>query len=217
MSAQAALHPALRDIVGPAVRRAGFKGSRRRWRRCSPAGDWAVVNVQSSSSSTAGQVRCVINLAVVPAGWLEWLHASLGSLPKSVTESLGLYRDRLHPSGSPAGRDIWWQVHDDADAQDAAHDIVVQLEAHGLPTLLNLLHRENMLAAIRARDLGHSKGPDLEVFFKSAEAVLIADRGLTPELEELLDYVITNSIPGQKQNAEMFAGWVRAQASLATK
>lgn len=88
----------------------------------------------------------MINLAVVPAAWLEWFHAFLGSLPKSVTESLGLYRDRLHPSGSPAGRDIWWQVYDDADAQEAAHDVVVQLEAHGLPTLLNLLDRENMLA-----------------------------------------------------------------------
>jgi hypothetical protein len=173
-----------------------------------------VVNVQSSSFSTAEQVRCVINLAVVPAAWLEWFHAFLGSLPKSVTESLGLYRDRLHPSGSPAGRDIWWQVHDDADAQEAAHDMVVQLEAHGLPTLLNLLDRENMLAASRAQDLGHAKGPDLEVFFKRAEAVLIADRGLTPELEELLDYVITKSIPRQKQNAEMFAGW-GAHASLA--
>jgi hypothetical protein len=57
----------------------------------------------------------------------------------------------------------------------------------------------------------------LRCFFKRAEAVLSADRGLTPELEELLDYVITKSIPRQKQNAEMFADWVRTQASLATK
>jgi hypothetical protein len=176
-----------------------------------------VVNVQSSSFSTAAQVRCVINLAVVPAAWLQRLHASLGSPPKSVTESLGLYRERLHPSGSAAGRDIWWQVHDDADAQEAAHDMVVQLETRGLPTLLNLLDRENMPAAIRARDLGDFRGPDLEVFFKRAEAVLIAGRGLTPELEELLDYVITNSIPRQKQNAQMLADWVRTQASLATR
>lgn len=55
------------------------------------------------------------------------------------------------------------------------------------------------------------------MFFKRAEAVPIADRGLTPELEELLDYVITKSIPRQKQNAEMFADWVRTQASLATR
>ena len=53
--------------------------------------------------------------------------------------------------------------------------MVVQLEAYGLPTLLNLLLRENMLAAIRARDLGHAKGPDLEVFFKRAEASVPLD------------------------------------------
>lgn len=176
-----------------------------------------MVNVQSSSFSTAEDVRCVINLSIAPSPWLDWLNTSSGSLPKSITESLGLYRDRLHPGGSPAGRDIWWQVHENADAQDAAHDMVVQLEAHGLPKLVNLLHRENLLAAVRARDLGFFKGPNLEVLVKRAEAVLIADRGLTPELEELLDYGITHSMPGQKQNAEMFAGWVRMRASLATK
>jgi hypothetical protein len=74
-----------------------------------------------------------------------------------------------------------------------------------------------VLAAIRARDLGHYRGPNLEVFFKRAEAILIADRGLTPELEELLDDVITKSILGQKQNAGMLADWVRTQAVLATR
>jgi hypothetical protein len=60
--------------------------------------------------------------------------------------------------------------HGEIDAQDAAHDMVVQLEAHGLPTLCRLLDRENLLAAIRARDLGYIKGPDFEVFFRRAEA-----------------------------------------------
>ena len=55
--------------------------------------------------------------------------------------------------------------------------MVVQLETRGLPTLLNLLDRENMLAAIRTQDLGDFKGPNLEVFFKRAEALLIADPG----------------------------------------
>jgi Domain of unknown function (DUF4304) len=110
VSAQAALRSALRDIVGPAVRRAGFKGSGRTWRHSSPAGDWAVVNVPSSPFSTAEDLRCVINLSIAPSSWLDWLNASLGPLPKSVTESLRLYRDRLHPSGSAAGRDIWWEI-----------------------------------------------------------------------------------------------------------
>jgi hypothetical protein len=94
MTAQAALRAALRDIVGPAARAAGFKGSAPTWRSANSHGDWAVVNVQSSRGSTAESLRCVINLAVAPAPWLDWRRESLGSLPKSVTESLGLWRDR---------------------------------------------------------------------------------------------------------------------------
>jgi Domain of unknown function (DUF4304) len=169
--------------------------------------------VQSSMFSTAGEVRCVINLAVAPRPWLDWLHASSEPLQKSISDSLGLYRDRLHPSGSTPRRDIWWEVHG-ADAQEVAHDMVVQL-ADGLPRLLNLSHRENLLAAIRERDLGHFKGPNPEVFFKRAEAVLIADRGLSPELEELLDYVTAHSAASQMHSAEKFAAWARAYASRA--
>lgn len=61
MTAQAALRAALRDIVGPAARAAGFRGSGSTWRSATSRGDWAVMNVQSSSWSTAECVRCVIN------------------------------------------------------------------------------------------------------------------------------------------------------------
>jgi hypothetical protein len=116
MTAQAALRAALRDIVGPAARAAGFKGSGSAWRSANSQGDWAVVNVQSSRWSTTESLRCVINLAVTPAPWLDWLRESLGSLPKSVTVTLGLWRDRLHPAGTPAAADQWWQISSDSDA-----------------------------------------------------------------------------------------------------
>jgi hypothetical protein len=168
-------------------------------------------------SSTAEQLKCVINLSVAPSPWLEWRYSSMGAAPKSVTAPLGLYRDRLHPTGSPAERDTWWQVHHDADAREAAHDMVAQLQAQGLPRLLNLLDRENLLAAVRAGDLGFFKSPNFQVLFKRAEAVLIADRGLTPELQQLLHYDITHSTPRQQQNAELFADWARTRALAATK
>jgi hypothetical protein len=63
------------------------------------------VNVQSSPWNTAEHVSCVINLAVAPAPWLDWQRELLGGLPKSVSEPLGLYRDRLYPAGTPAGVD----------------------------------------------------------------------------------------------------------------
>ena len=110
MTAQAALRAALRDVVAPAARAEGFKGSAPTWRMTNALGDWAVVNVQSSSYSTSESLRCVINLAVAPAPWLAWQQQSLGSLPKAVNESLGLYRHRLHPTGTPPGTDGWWAI-----------------------------------------------------------------------------------------------------------
>jgi len=113
MTAQAALKAAVRDIAGPAACAAGFKGSGSTWRPANSQGDWAVVKVQSSSWSTARSLRCVIDVAVALAPWLDWMREWLGSLPKSVNESLGLCRERLHLAGAPAGVDGWWLVSSD--------------------------------------------------------------------------------------------------------
>lgn len=132
MTAQAALKNALREVLAPAARMNGYKGSAPTWRKSSATGDWAVVNVQSSSWSTAGSLRCVVNLAFAPEPWLRWERESLGSgMPKTVTESLGLYRERLHPGGTPSGTDGWWEVSDDRSARLAVADMVVQLERSG--------------------------------------------------------------------------------------
>ncbi|MFJ6846470.1 DUF4304 domain-containing protein [Streptomyces griseoluteus] len=216
MPAQAALKAALRDIVGPAARTAGFKGSGSTWRLTNSQGDWAVVNVQSSSSSTARSVRCVVNLAVAPAPWLDWMRESLGSLPKSINESLGLYRARLHPNGTPAGRDSWWEISSERDARAAAADMVVQLADHGWPTLTRLLDRQALLGSVRAGDLGHLESGRFDVFFARAEALLIAEGGPSARLDELLDHATTNAIPVQKANAEKFAAWVRSRAAEAS-
>jgi hypothetical protein len=168
--------------------------------------------VQSSRRSTAESLRCVINLAVAPAPWLDWLRESLGSLPRSVTESLGLWRDRLHPSGTPAGTDRWWQISSDSDARAAAADMIVQLADHGWPALTRLLNRQTLLDSIRSGDLGFRKAEHFEVLFAQAEAVLIAEDGPSARLDELLDRVTTNATAAQQANAAKFAAWVRAHA-----
>jgi len=53
VTAQEVLKSALRDIVSPAARAAGFKGAGATWRRTNELGDWAIVNVQSSSFSNS--------------------------------------------------------------------------------------------------------------------------------------------------------------------
>ncbi|MCY7289762.1 MAG: DUF4304 domain-containing protein [Cryobacterium sp.] len=117
MTAQEALRAALRDL-GPAARRQGYKGSALNWRKSSAAGDRAVVNVQSSSFSSADHLQCVVNLAFAPEPWRRWQAENLGAdKPKSMSESLGLYRERLHPEGTPEDTDGWWDVADDESAR----------------------------------------------------------------------------------------------------
>lgn len=86
------------------------------------------------------------------------MRESLGALLKSINESLGLYRDRLHPAGMPAGVDGWWQITDGVDALAAIADMLAQLCEHGWPKLTRLLDRQSLLDAIRAGDLGGQSG-----------------------------------------------------------
>ena len=217
MTAQAALRGALRDIVGTAARSRGYKGSAPTWRKSNTAGDWAVINIQSSSWSTSDQLRCVVNLAVAPEPWLRWEREHLGAVvPKAVTESLGLYRERLHPSGTPAGTDGWWEV--DADTQSAfgaASDMVAQLRESGWHVLDRMLAPGGMLEQVRNGDLGYIKREIFGVVFARAGALLLMDKGPSVELDEQLDYALEHVTPQQREHALRFDSWVRQQARAA--
>jgi hypothetical protein len=216
VTAQNALKAALRDHLGPAARSYGYKGSAPTWRKSSTSGDWAVVNVQSSSFSSAGHLPCVVNLAFAPEPWLRWEAEHLGAgMPKSVTESLGLYRERLHPEGTPQGTDGWWEVSDAASADAAVADMVEQLDRAGWRVLDGLFSRDAMLARLEDGDLGMMKRPNFGVFFARAEALLLLDAGPSDALESRLDYALSNVIPRGREHAEHFDAWVRAQASKA--
>lgn len=171
------------------------------------------MNVQSSRWSTAESLSCVINLAVAPAPWLEWMRESLGWMPKAVTVSRGLWRDRLHPADTPPGAGRWWQISNGSDARATAADMVAQLADHGWPALVRLLNRQALLDSIRSGDLGHLKAEHFELFFAQAEALLIAEDGPSARLDELLDRAATSTTPAQQAKAAKFGTWVRARAA----
>src|SRR6478609_2428707 len=102
MTAQVGLRAGLKDVLAPALRAAGYKGSGITWRKANAHGDLAIVNVQSSMFSTATRLDCVVNLSLAPAPWIEWIDRDRPVRPKSVHESYGMYRRRLHPSGAAA-------------------------------------------------------------------------------------------------------------------
>lgn len=216
MTAQNALKAVLLDHMGPVARRHGYQGSSPTWRKASALGDWAVVNVQSSSFSSSEHLRCVVNLAFAPEPWLRWQAESLGArTPKSVSESLGLYRDRLHPEGTAAGVDGWWDVFDEDSARMAVADMQVQLDRAGWSVLEAMFSREAMQARVRDGDLGMMKRANFGVFFARAEALLLMDAGPSDELESQLAYALSNVMPSQLDNAKRFDAWVRAEATKA--
>ena len=216
MTAQAALKNALRDLLGPAVRKRGYKGSAPTWRKSSISGDWAVVNIQSSSWSTSERLRCVVNLAFAPEPWLRWTREHLGAgMPKSMTESFGLYRERLHPEGTPEGIDGWWKVSDEASALVAVADMNIQWERSGWPILDGMFSREAMLTRLRDGDLGMMKRSHSDVYFARAEALLLMDAGPSQALDSQLTYALDNATPRHRDDAERFDAWVRAQAAKA--
>ncbi|MGH1564570.1 DUF4304 domain-containing protein [Mumia sp. DW29H23] len=213
MTVQMLLKAALRDRLGPSARRHGFKGSAPTWRKQNADGDWGIVNLQSSSWSSADRLPCIINVAVAPEPWLRWNRQLLGdSMPKNVTESLGLYRDRLHPTGTPEGSDRWWEVTDADSAVAAAEDMIDQLETKGWPLLDSLLEPGAMLGQVRSGSLGDMKRSNLGAFFARAEALLLMDGGLSAELDECLEHALREAMPSQRENALLFDRWVREEA-----
>ncbi len=185
MTATEAYRSCLRDRIGPALREDGFRGSGSTWSLRSPEGDIAIVNAQSSLSSSKAEVLFIMNLSIVCLPWLRYQGHPIPKMPKEYN---GLWRDRLHPSSEvPAARpDRWWSVTDEATAIQAADDVVGQLRSVGVPLLRRLLHREALVATIRTGDLGFFKGPGHTTLFDSALVVLLTDEGRTDEATEAL-------------------------------
>jgi len=57
------------------------------------------------------------------------------------------------------------------------------------------------------------KAASLAVSLARAEALLIAENGPSPLLEELSDEASARGMPSQQENAANFAQWVRARAA----
>jgi hypothetical protein len=187
VTASDSLNSVLRTSVGPTLRDDGFKGSGGQWTLAAPNGDLAIVNVQRSQHNSQDEVRCIVNLAVVPAPWWAW-ERSRKPLTKTPKEHDGLWRDRLDArGGSKHGKEEWWLVRDEATAEKAARDMIVQLTTAGVPKLRRLLDRQAMLDALRCGDVGFLRGEAARTLSDVGRAVILADEGGSGELDDLID------------------------------
>jgi len=170
-----------------------------------------VVNVQSSSFSSAAEVLCIINLAVAPRPWLEWSEVKFGRPVKSVKASDGLWRDRVHATDRRVmrGGEPWWGVTDATSARLTADDMVEQLQTAGLPMLERLLHREEFVRTVREGDLGFAKSSSLPTFFDWALLALLADESPSEEFDALMAKVESPAEARHADQARRLTTWAR--------
>ena len=217
MTAQIHLRTALRDQFGPAARAQGYRGSAPTWRKVSEADYVAVVNVQTSSSSTASRVMCVLNISVVPEPYLRWQAARGYPVdPRKVANGMGPYFDRYEPSSPGAIRADWWDVYDDASASTAVQDMLQQMADGGWCRLDSVITPEGMLASVRKGDLGFGSPRSPGGPLWKARSLLLMDAGPSDELDEALDGFLHDAGP-HREHRERFVSWVREQAHRAER
>lgn len=213
MTAQSDLRDALRDWLGPALRARGFKGSAPTWSLTNDRGDVAFINVQSSTSSTKDQVRCIVNYSVAPESWVRFAKWRSNGRDKRF----GLYSDRIDAPGGEPRQEQWWNVSDPASARVFVRDVLAELDAWGWDLFDRLMTPTGMLDAVRAGDLGFAKRTaGWDPHFAEAEAVLVMDNGPSDHLERLLEVAVTKSNPVAQEHLRKRADWIREQARQAT-
>lgn len=136
-------------------------------------------------------------------------------MPKSVSESLGLFRGRLNPEGTPESQDDWWKVSDAESAHTAVADMIVQLDRAGWPVLEQMFTRDAFMARLQDGDLGMHRRSNSDVVFARAEALLLMDAGPSDALESRLSHALNNVTPYELEYAKRFDAWVRSEAAKA--
>jgi hypothetical protein len=127
----------MRDLVSPAMRSAGLKGSAGQYRL--PISDYfALAGFQRSTSSTASSVTFTMNLKVVSVQ--VWAHARAERtwLPKSPAANLRYpvaeWSARIG-SLMPGGQDHWWWLRLGQPLEPLAAEVTGAFVEYGLPAL----------------------------------------------------------------------------------
>lgn len=171
------LREALRDVLGPALRAHGYRGTSPTWRKYSADGDVAVINVQSSAFNSVDEGACVVNLGVAPAPWID---REVGAGQLTVAARDGLKADeclwvlRLHAqSSTDPDEELWWDYRDEASAVQVAETIVSALQQNWLSTLDSLLNHHEMRRRLLAEDPGFEQiredPEEIEAFLRKVD------------------------------------------------
>ena len=205
------LRAAVREIVAPALRDEGFRGSGQTWRLASDSGGIALVNVQLSQWNTDAEATAYVNLAVLPAPWWAWLRESGTAGGDQPGEVHGLYRARLEPRPGHHGAGGGWECWDEVSARLAARDIRARLlSPDGVPVLRDLLEPDRFVQALRDGRVGALSGS--RGWCDVGLVILLADAG-GRELDEVCARLLaTEGPPVWRQHASAVVAWAAARA-----
>ncbi|GGJ98424.1 hypothetical protein GCM10010123_30510 [Pilimelia anulata] len=159
MSALDRYRSMLRDIVGPALREAGMRGSRGRWWLRSPLGDHGIVELRTSTASSRDEVEFSAVLAVAPEPWLADRAARGVVMPRTGPRAEdGLWREVLGPESAMLARfraadPSWWAFPDDPYAEGVGPTLADLLVEVAVPRIEELLDRRQLVTELRLRKL----------------------------------------------------------------
>jgi hypothetical protein len=130
----------------------GFSSDGPRYYLRSDAGDFAVIEMEQSVSGWAGGANeFFVNLAVVPAPWLDWMRTRFPHARSSWTRcpdhASGMWRERLPEPTSTW--EVWTLTDHTADGGTTTANAVARaVRSHAAPLLRTLLIRGNLLAEV---------------------------------------------------------------------
>ena len=136
-SAQDEFRRFLRDLVSPAMRSAGLKGSAGHYQMPSPA-YFALIGFQKSKYSTASAIEFTINLKAVSRKVWDRAQEDMSWLPKSPTANcrypVAEWTVRIGQL-MPGTQDHWWQLRPGQPLDPLAAEVIGALTGYGLPAL----------------------------------------------------------------------------------
>jgi hypothetical protein len=137
VSAQDEFRGFLRDLVSPAMRSAGLRGSAGRYHLPSPS-CFALVGFQKSEWSTGSAVTFTVNLKVVSREVWKLAREDQSWLPETPAPSTRYPVAEWSPrigSLMPGGQDHWWWLRPGQSLEPLAAEVIGALTDYGLPAL----------------------------------------------------------------------------------
>lgn len=125
----------VKDLLSPAFRDLGFKGSSGRYSLPIPD-HWALLGLQRSTYSTSAEVRFTINLLVVSKASWELQRQESPYLPQRPSASMHYSVEtpqRRIGQLRPDGQDKWWGLSSRRQLEVVAAEVIHDVREYALP------------------------------------------------------------------------------------